>query len=133
MITLNHFILALAIVESSLNPLAIGDDGNAVGYLQITPAVIKDVNYFYDRDYVLDDRFDKKKSVNICALYLKHWGEHYEKQTGSKPTAEIYAKIWNGGALAWRKTDPRVVNNLDNYWEKVQFLLGNIKNYELLK
>ena len=68
MITLNHFILALAIVESSLNPLAIGDNGNAVGYLQITPAVIKDVNYFYDRDYTLDDRFDKNKSVNLCVF-----------------------------------------------------------------
>jgi len=128
MITLNHLILALAIVESSLNPLAIGDNGNAVGYLQITPAVIEDVNNFYNLDYNMDDRLDKDKSITVCTLYLKHWGKYYEKQTGKKPTAEIYAKIWNGGALAWKKTDPRVVNNLDNYWEKVQLSLNNFKN-----
>ena len=67
MITLNHFILALAIVESSLNPLAIGDNGNAVGYLQITPAVIKDVNYFYDREYIIT-------IVKVINIFNYCWG-----------------------------------------------------------
>ena len=119
MITFDQLILAIAIVESSLNPLAVGDNGNAVGYLQITPAVVQDVNTFYGSTYSLDDRYDVVKSVNMCKKYLNYWGDVYEQKTGLKPTAEIYAKMWNGGCYAWKKTDPKVLKNLDIYWDKV--------------
>jgi hypothetical protein len=126
MITFDQLIFALAIVESSLNPLAVGDNGNAVGYLQITPAVVQDVNTFYGTTYHMDDRYDTRKSVEICKKYLKYWGEVFEKKTGRPPSAEIYAKMWNGGCYAWKKTDPKVVKNLDIYWEKVNKQLDNI-------
>lgn len=126
MITFDQLIFALAIVESSLNPLAVGDNGNAVGYLQITPAVVQDVNTFYGTTYHMDDRYDTRKSVEICKKYLKYWGEVFEKKTGRPPSAEIYAKMWNGGCYAWKKTDPKVLKNLDIYWEKVNKQLDNI-------
>ena len=126
MITFDQLIFALAIVESSLNPLAVGDNGNAVGYLQITPAVVQDVNTFYGTTYHIDDRYDTRKSVEICKKYLKYWGEVFEKKTGHKPSAEIYAKMWNGGCYAWKKTDPKVLKNLDIYWDKVNKQLDNI-------
>ena len=126
MITFDQFVFALAIVESSLNPLAVGDNGNAVGYLQITPAVVEDVNTFYGTTYHMDDRYDTRKSVEICKKYLKYWGEVFEKKTGRPPSAEIYAKMWNGGCYAWKKTDPKVVKNLDIYWDKVNKQLDNI-------
>lgn len=128
MITFDHLILAIAIVESSLNPLAVGDNGNAVGYLQITPAVVEDVNTFYaDANYSLDDRYDVVKSVEICKLYLTYWGKVYTKKTGEQPSAETFAKMWNGGCYAWKKTDPKVVNNLEIYWDKVNKQLQQIK------
>lgn len=126
MITFDQLIFALAIVESSLNPLAVGDNGNAVGYLQITPAVVEDVNTFYGTTYHMDDRYDTRKSVEICKKYLKYWGEVFEKKTGSKPSAEIYAKMWNGGCYAWKKDNPKVLKNLDIYWDKVNKQLDNI-------
>ena len=126
MITFDQLIFALAIVESSLNPLAVGDNGNAVGYLQITPAVVQDVNTFYGTTYHMDDRYDTQKSVEICKKYLKYWGEVFEKKTGRPPSAEIYAKMWNGGCYAWKKTDPKVLKNLDIYWDKVNKQLDNI-------
>jgi hypothetical protein len=126
MITFDQLIFALAIVESSLNPLAVGDNGNAVGYLQITPAVVEDVNTFYGTTYHMDDRYDTQKSVEICKYYLKYWGGVYEKKTGNKPSAEVYAKMWNGGCYAWKKTSPKVLKNLDIYWEKVNKQLDNI-------
>ncbi len=126
MITFDQLIFALAIVESSLNPLAVGDNGNAVGYLQITPAVVQDVNTFYGTTYHMDDRYDTRKSVEICKKYLKYWGEVFEKKTGRPPSAEIYAKMWNGGCYAWKKTDPKVLKNLDIYWDKVNKQLDNI-------
>ena len=127
MITFDQLIFALAIVESSLNPLAVGDNGNAVGYLQITPAVVQDVNTFYGTTYHMDDRYDTRKSVEICKKYLKYWGEVFEKKTGRPPSAEIYAKMWNGGCYAWKKTDPKVLKNLDIYWDKVNKQLDNIE------
>ena len=126
MITFDQLIFALAIVESSLNPLAVGDNGNAVGYLQITPAVVQDVNTFYGTTYHMDDRYDTRKSVEICKKYLKYWGEVFEKKTGRPPSAEIYAKMWNGGCYAWKETDPKVLKNLDIYWDKVNKQLDNI-------
>ena len=127
MITFDQLIFALAIVESSLNPLAVGDNGNAVGYLQITPAVVQDVNTFYGTTYEMDDRYDTQKSVEICKKYLKYWGEVFERKTGRPPSAEIYAKMWNGGCYAWKKTDPKVLKNLDIYWDKVNKQLNNIE------
>ena len=126
MITFDQLIFALAIVESSLNPLAVGDNGNAVGYLQITPAVVEDVNTFYGTTYHMDDRYDTRKSVEICKKYLKYWGEVFEKKTGNKPSAEVYAKMWNGGCYAWKKDNPKVLKNLDIYWDKVNKQLDNI-------
>ena len=126
MITFDQLILAIAIVESSLNPLAVGDNGNAVGYLQITPAVVEDVNTFYGTTYHTDDRYDIKKSVQMCKYYLKHWVELYARKTGEEPSAEIYAKMWNGGCYAWRKTTPKVVKNLDIYWGKVNKQLDHL-------
>ena len=126
MITFDQLIFALAIVESSLNPLAVGDNGNAVGYLQITPAVVEDVNTFYGTTYHMDDRYDTRKSVEIYKYYLKHWGGVFEKKTGNKPSAEVYAKMWNGGCYAWKKTSPKVLKNLEIYWEKVNKQLDNI-------
>ena len=126
MITFDQLILAIAIVESSLNPLAVGDNGNAVGYLQITPAVVEDVNTFYGTTYHTDDRYDIKKSVQMCKYYLKHWVELYARKTGEEPSAEIYAKMWNGGCYAGRKTTPKVVKNLDIYWGKVNKQLDHL-------
>jgi hypothetical protein len=59
---------------------------------------------------------------------LKHWGKHYTNKTGKPATARIYAQLWNGGALAWKKTDPKVVQNLNRYWLKVQSELNKNKN-----
>ena len=126
MITFDQLILALAIVESSLNPLKVGDNGDAVGYLQIHPEIVEDVNKFFGTTYHMDDRYDTRKSILICKYYLKYWGEVYKKKTGNDPSAEVYAKMWNGGCYAWKKTSPKVLKNLEIYWEKVNKQLDNI-------
>jgi hypothetical protein len=59
-------ILALAMVESSFNPSAVGDNGDAVGLLQIHECVIQDVNRVYGTSYTLDDRLNPQASVAIC-------------------------------------------------------------------
>lgn len=124
MITLTELILALCLIESSLDPNAIGDGGEAVGILQIHECVIQDVNRIYGTEYNLNDRYDPMLSKMICRKYLEHWGTVYYQRTRKQPTAEVLAKIWNGGALAYEKTNPIVVDRLDKYWNKVHKVLS---------
>jgi len=102
---LNDLIDALCIVESSNNPNAIGDGGQAVGILQIHPIMIRDVNRILGRDaYTLRDRLDPAKSRMICRVYLSHYGG----------TVEEMARKWNGGPRGHTK------QATVRYWEKVR-------------
>lgn len=107
-------ISALMIVESDGRADAIGDSGRAVGVLQIHPECVQDINRFSKVQYTLSDRADERKSVEMCWRYLYHYGNKYKRDTGKEPTAEVLARIWNGG--------PRGYNNPNtlHYWQKVR-------------
>lgn len=116
MITVKFYTLLFSImmVESHGNENAIGDNGAALGCMQIHMCVIDDVNRIYKTNYRSQDRLVTKKSFMIAKKYLKYWGDQYEKDTGKKPNAEIYARIWNGGPIGYKKTAT------ESYWEKVR-------------
>lgn len=107
-------ISALMIVESDGRAEAIGDSGRAVGILQITPVCVQDINRFSKVQYNLSDRADERKSVEMCWRYLYHYGNIYKRDTGKEPTAEILARIWNGGPRGYNDEKTR------RYWAKVQ-------------
>ena len=119
MTNLNALIFALAIVESGNNDSAIGDEGKALGRLQIHACVVQDVNQIYGTDYIHhpDYLFDQETSEEICRKYLVYWGAHHEGRTGLKSTYEVYARIWNGGPRGNTKS------KTDNYWIKVKAAL----------
>ena len=121
---INQLILillpALCSVESAFNPAAVGDNGKAVGILQIHKEVIIDVNTRCGRRFKLTDRLDSEKSKTIASLYLCYWGLHYTKKTGKKITLEVLAKIWAGGPQGWSK------KATDEYWEKVKRALKEL-------
>jgi soluble lytic murein transglycosylase-like protein len=107
---LNDLIDALCIVESSNNPSAIGDGGQAVGILQIHPIMIKDVNRILGKDaYTLRDRLDPVKSRKICRVYLSHYGKGKQ--------FDYLARIWNGGPSGWKK------KCTEKYWLRVEKVL----------
>ena len=107
-------ISALMIVESVGRADAIGDNGRAVGVLQIHPECVQDINRFAKTNYTLSDRADARKSVEMCRRYLYHYGNKYKRDKGVEPTSEVLARIWNGG--------PRGYNNgrTLRYWAKVR-------------
>lgn len=107
-------ISALIIVESDGRANAIGDSGRAVGVLQIHPECVQDINRFAKTHYTLSDRANERKSVEMCWRYLYHYGNKYKRDTGLEPTAEILARIWNGGPRGYKKEKTR------RYWVKVQ-------------
>ena len=107
-------ICALMIVESDGRADAIGDNGKAVGILQIHAECIQDVSRITGKSYTLADRRSVSKSREICADYLRHYGRRYERQTGQTATAETLARIWNGGPRGYNDEKTR------RYWAKVQ-------------
>ena len=99
----DKFIDALIRVESNGRDNAIGDNGKAVGCLQIWTDVVDDVNQVSKKKYSYSDRKNRAKSIEIRKAYLNRWGRHYQRKTGKVPTQEVYARIWNGGPNGWRK------------------------------
>ena len=106
MTTISNLISALIIVESSGNDLAIGDNGRAVGPLQIHRGVVQDVNRFTGSHYRWESMTNRVQARAVCEAYLKHYGRG--------ATTEQLARRWNGGPTGDRKPV-----TLD-YWRRVQ-------------
>jgi hypothetical protein len=103
---LNNLITALMIVESSGNDQAIGDNGRAVGPLQIHRGVVQDVNRITGSHYRHQDMTNRVQARAVCEAYLKHYGRG--------KTTEEQARIWNGGPTGDRKIATVI------YWNKVK-------------
>jgi hypothetical protein len=103
---LTNLISALMLVESSNNDLAIGDQGRAIGCLQIHRAVVLDVNRITGSHYRHEDMTNRVQARAVCQAYLTHYGRG--------ATTEQLARRWNGGPTGDRKTATQT------YWLKVQ-------------
>jgi len=105
MTTISNLISALIIVESSGNDQAIGDNGRALGPLQIHRGVVQDVNRITGSHYRHQDMTNRVVARAVCEAYLKHWGKG--------KTTEQQARIWNGGPTGDKKQATL------GYWNKV--------------
>jgi len=103
---LTNLITALIAVESHGNDLAIGDQGKAIGCLQIHRAVVLDVNRFTGAHYRHSEMTNRAIARKVCQAYL----EHYARGA----TDEQASRRWNGGPTGDRKTTTL------GYWRKVE-------------
>lgn len=90
-------------VESEYQPDAIGDDGKALGILQIHKVAIDDVNRIYGTSYKHSDAFTVKCAEEIFELYVTYWTKKLEEREGRKATNKDIVRIWNGGPKGYRK------------------------------
>jgi len=104
---LTNLISALMLVESSNNNLAIGDQGRAIGCLQIHKAVVLDVNRITGSHYRWESMTNRVQARAVCEAYLKHYGKG--------KTTEEQARIWNGGPQGHHKKQAT-----EAYWNKVR-------------
>jgi len=104
---LTNLISALMIVESSNNDLAIGDQGRAIGCLQIHRAVVLDVNRITGSNYRWQQMTNRVQARAVCEAYLKHYGKGC--------TTEQLARKWNGGGPRGEKKQAT-----EAYWNKVR-------------
>ena len=109
---LTNLISALMLVESSNNDLAIGDQGRAIGCLQIHKAVVLDVNRITGSHYRHQDMTNRVAARAVCQAYLTHYGK-------GKSTEE-QARIWNAGPQGHKKKQAT-----DAYWVKVKKQINN--------
>lgn len=117
--TMNEIIAillpAIMAVESSGNVnVKPGDGGRAIGAYQIHRAYwidgCKELKVDWPYEYAKQPKYAKQ----VVSAYLKRYGRHYEKTTGRKATAQILAKIHNGGVYGWKNPET------GKYWEKVR-------------
>lgn len=103
---LHSLISALMIVESSGNDQAIGDNGRAIGPLQIHKSVVLDVNRITGSNYRHSEMTNRVAARAVCQAYLEHYGRG--------KSLEEQARIWNGGPSGHKKAATV------SYWRRVQ-------------
>ena len=103
---ITNLITALIAVESNGNDFAIGDNGRALGPLQIHKAVVLDVNRVTGSRHRWEDMTNRVLARKVCQAYLERYGKGC--------TTEQLARKWNGGPSGDRK--PATLG----YWRKVE-------------
>ena len=111
------FMAALIQIESGGDPSAIGDNGKAVGCLQIHPCVVEDVNRIYNQQFTLADRYNETKSKSMAVLYIVH----YAGKLPEPVSAEVAARIWNGGPRGYEKRATQ------SYWFDVRAAMNALE------
>ena len=111
------FVDAVIYVESRGNDSAVGDNGKAVGCLQMHPIMVREVNriltkYDVPTTYTLEDRYSRDKSIEMFNIISE---EYYccEDYTFTD-YVEIVARRWNGGPRGDKK------RSTIKYWNNVQ-------------
>lgn len=103
---LTNLLAAIIMVESGNNDMAIGDNGKAIGALQIHRAVVIDANRISGRAYRWDRMTNRTEALQVAEIYLRHYGR-------SKSDEQL-ARIWNGGPTGYQKAATV------GYWNKVK-------------
>lgn len=135
MITLDSFLTALQRVETGSEPDhgrgALGDNGKALGPLQIHGSLYLDAMEFLANDIgVPVDRLLSNIPYKFCAeqifsrlvawLYFKR----YFKQELEGGNWEVLARAWNGGPKYWEESGR--LSRTTQYWHKVRTQLAKI-------
>jgi hypothetical protein len=110
--TYSDFINALVQVESSGRDDVVGDNGKAVGCLQLWKLYVDDVNRICKLRkskliFKYNDRYDRVKSVQMTTIYLSHY-------VGNTKDYEKMARVHNGGPNGHNKQSTL------KYWIKVK-------------
>jgi hypothetical protein len=114
--TWNDFVNAVIFVESSGRDSVVGDNGKAVGCLQIHPIMVREVNRKLKKwnapyTYTLEDRYSRAKSIEMFNIISEEY--HCCEGYTFMEYAEIVARRWNGGGRGERKSATLP------YWEKI--------------
>ncbi len=98
--TVKNIIDTLVKVESDGNQFAIGDNGKAVGCLQIWEIMVKECNRILGRnEFTLKDRYSVKRSKYMATVFLSRQISRYKSKYGKYPDELTLASSWNTGSI----------------------------------
>ena len=100
-------LAALISVESSGNDMARGDNGRALGPLQIHKTLVQDVNRIYKTAFQWQRMTNRTEAIAVFTLYVRTYAPN-----GSD---EDIARLWNSGPAYRTKR-----NSTDSYWKRVK-------------
>ena len=104
-------IIAILIqIESGGVDHAIGDNGDALGCLQIHAIYVADVNRVFHTHYTHHDALDREKAIEMTELYLMHYTT--KERLGREPNVMDFVRNHNGGPNGYKKASTQ------KYWEK---------------
>ena len=93
-------ILILITIESGGDNAAIGDNGQAVGCLQIHPIMVREVNRILGRKvYTLKDRYSRRRSIEMATVFLTRQRNTYFKSFQKYPDYQTLGSGWNTGSI----------------------------------
>lgn len=92
-----EFYAALGGQESNNVDSVVNPKENAHGRYQIRPGYLADANQYAKTNYTLSDMHDPEKAKKVMSSYFARYVPGYTKRTGKPATAEVLARIHNGG------------------------------------
>jgi hypothetical protein len=87
-----RIIKSFAKIESNFDSLAVNIKENAVGYLQIRPIMLAEFNRLTGKNYSLNDRYSKAKSIEIFLTIQKLRNPTFDLRKA--------ANLWNAGHVS---------------------------------
>lgn len=112
----------LAVIKTESNSLfktkanneIIGDDGNSIGFMQVSKYALKDVNNYYNLSYKFNDLYNYYENLVVGCLYLNLC---YKSALNSNSRNAIWLsfKKYNGGI---DETDNSINKSAINYANK---------------
>lgn len=106
-IAVSQLFAAIAAVESE-------DGQTSDNVYQLQRVYLDDVGRIFGCHFADEVATDRHASEHVMLAYLEYYGERYQRKTGRTPTAEVLARIHNGGPNGWRK------DSTLEYWRKVK-------------
>lgn len=121
---IERVLLAIEQEESDGVIDKIGDDGRAIGCLQIWKIYVDDVNRILKQNkYTYSDRYNRAKSFEMARIVLRHYCT--EARLGHKPTWTDYAATHQRPSAVWDKDKPAIAEYINRVGAELEKL--NIK------
>ena len=114
MTTASLFGVALAPLFAAIAQVESENGATSDNVYQLQRIYLDDVGRIYGCHFADEVMTDRHASEQVMLAYLEYYGERYRRKTGKEPTAEVLARIHNGGPNGWRKEATAV------YWAKVK-------------
>jgi len=124
-VVLKILIPILITIESGGDTKAIGDNGKAVGCLQIHKMMVDDVNRIIGaKTFDYQDRYDKEASIEMAKIYFRHYIKKTQRLS-LEDQLVFMGRSWVGGP-----NGPNKVASIP-YGEKVRELYQSIEKETL--